>query len=163
MASYNYNYNYNGATSSSSSASAPFVSSKLRQQSFGDDSSLVDDCLATVQRLWNSLLSFCRTRGRKAAWASLLQSAHQLRRNLAWRRLFSFPHVLVAVWVLVMLWGERWVFHTTVERCAWENWEKWVRGHLLRFRVRVEADLCLFPKSRQKPRLTTLSSSPTPK
>lgn len=120
MASYSYN---NGASSSS----APFAASRLRQESFGDDSSLVDDCLATAQRLWRSLLSFCSTRGKRAAWASLLQSAHQLRRNLALSRLLSFPHVLVAVWVLVMLWGERWVFHTRVERCAWESWEKWVR------------------------------------
>lgn len=122
MASCSYN---NGASSSS----ALFNSSRLRQESssFGDDSSLVDDCLATAQRLWHSLLSFCSTRGKKAAWVSLLQSAHQLRRNLALSRLLSFPHVLVAVWVLVMLWGERWVFVNRVERCAWEHWEKWVR------------------------------------
>lgn len=124
MASYSYQ---NGAPSSSS---APFVSSKLRRQqsfTFGDDSSLVDDCFATAQRLWRMLLGFCRTRGKQAAWASLLQAAHQLRRNLVLSRLFSVPHLLVAVWLIFMLWGERWVFHTTVERCAWENWEKWVR------------------------------------
>lgn len=135
MASYNYNYSYNNGAASSSSASVPFASSKLRQQTFGDDSSLVDDCLATVQGQWNSLLSFCRTRGKSTAWASLLQFAYQVRRNLALHRLLSFPHVLVAVWVVVMLWGERWVFHTTVERCAWENWEKWVRIQVWRFRL----------------------------
>lgn len=136
MASYNYKYNYNnGAASSSSSAPVPFASSKLRQHTFGDDSSLVDDCLATVQGQWNSLLSFCRTRGKSTAWASLLQFAYQLRRNLALHRLLSFPHVLVAVWVVVMLWGERWVFHTTVERCAWENWEKWVRTRVWKYHL----------------------------
>lgn len=122
MSSYSYN---NGASSSS----APFVSSKLRQHSFADDSSLADDCLATAQRLWHSLLKFLGTQGKQAAWASLLRVAHQLRRNLVLSRLLSFPHVLVAVWVLMMLWGERWVFHTTVERCAWQNWEKWVSKH----------------------------------
>ncbi|EOO00749.1 putative cell division control protein 1 protein [Phaeoacremonium minimum UCRPA7] len=44
------------------------------------------------------------------------------------RRLLSFPHLLVMAWVFVLLWGERWVFHTRVESCHWSNWEKWPAG-----------------------------------
>lgn len=93
----------------------------------GDDSSLVDDCIASLRQAGRSLLEFLRTSGKEAAWDALRLATHQLRRNLRPRRLFSFPHALVLVWVLVLLWGEHWVFHTTVERCGWDNWEKWVR------------------------------------
>lgn len=131
MASYS---NSNGASSSASSSAArhPFGHSKLRDDyprfsSFGnDDSSLVDDCVATVRQTWHSFLQYLSTRGKRAAWEALLQSTHQFRRNLSAHRIFSFPHALVLVWVLVLLWGEHWVFHTTVERCDWSNWEKWV-------------------------------------
>lgn len=122
-----YSSSSNGTPSSS--AKTPFLPSKLNRQSyphFTDDSSLVDDCLASTRRSWHSLLRFWKTRGKQSSWALFLEVAHQLRRNMALRRLLSAPHVLVLVWVLVMLWGERWVFHTTVERCRWENWEKWV-------------------------------------
>lgn len=121
-----YSSSSNGAPSS---ANAPFLPSKLNRQNyahFADDSSLVDDCLAATRRSWHSMLRFWNTRGKQTFWAFLLEVAHQLRRNMIPRRLLSVPHVLVSVWVLVMLWGERWVFHNTVERCQWESWEKWV-------------------------------------
>lgn len=133
MASYS---NSNGASSSSSAARTPFGQSKLRDNypnfsSLGnDDSSLVDDCVATLRQAWHSFLQFLSTRGKQAAWEAVLQSTHQLQRNLSAQRIFSFPHALVLVWVLVLLWGEHWVFHTTVERCDWDNWEKWVSPHL---------------------------------
>lgn len=116
------------ASTNNGASSLSFTPARPRQNHphFGDDSSLIDDCFAGLQRSWRSLLRFWSTRGKRGAWACLLQSAQQLRRNLAMRRVFSFPHALVAVWLLVLLWGERWVFHTAVERCAWENWEKWV-------------------------------------
>ncbi|KAF3764395.1 hypothetical protein M406DRAFT_291465 [Cryphonectria parasitica EP155] len=119
-----------GSSSNGASSSSLFTHSKLRQShaNIGDDSSLLDDCFAGVQKSWQSLLVFWSTRGKRGSWDCLLQGAHQLRSNLATRRLFSFPHVLVAIWLLVLMWGERWVFHTTVERCAWENWEEWPPG-----------------------------------
>lgn len=49
-------------------------------------------------------------------------------RNLAPRRLLSFPHALVLVWMVILLWGERWVFESKVDDCAWKKWEKWVGG-----------------------------------
>lgn len=126
MASYS-NGNGNGAYYTP--ANSALQPSKLRQNypHFGDDSSLIDDCVAAARRSWRSLLRFCSTKGKKASWALLLETMRQLRRNMSTHRLVSIPHVLVLIWVLVMLWGERWVFHTTVERCRWGNWEKWVR------------------------------------
>lgn len=52
---------------------------------------------------------------------------HQIRRNLVARRVLSFPHFLFLFWMVILLWGERWVFDSKVQRCDWGNWEKWVR------------------------------------
>ena len=46
--------------------------------------------------------------------------------NGSWRHLFSLPHLLVLVWALVLLYGERWVFEEAVQACAWDGWERWV-------------------------------------
>ncbi|KAG9233163.1 hypothetical protein BJ875DRAFT_464846 [Amylocarpus encephaloides] len=37
----------------------------------------------------------------------------------------SLPHFLVAVWLFMLLWGERWVFQRAVKNCRWEDWERW--------------------------------------
>lgn len=66
--------------------------------------------------------------GRKIATIVVGTTAYYLRRNLAPRRLFSFPHFLVAVWIVILLWGERWMFDSKVETCSWDHWEKWVRN-----------------------------------
>lgn len=47
-------------------------------------------------------------------------------RNWSWRRFFSLPHLLVCVWVVALLYGERWVFEEAVRACAWDTWERWV-------------------------------------
>lgn len=88
--------------------------------------SLVDDCLAFITQACRALARFWRERGRHMVLAALVSAAHRLRQNLTYNRLFSVPHLLVAVWVVVLLWGERWIFHTKVESCHWSNWEKWV-------------------------------------
>ncbi|KAK3939693.1 hypothetical protein QBC46DRAFT_315368 [Diplogelasinospora grovesii] len=77
-----------------------------------------------VRRLWR----FWNERGRHMVVAAMVFSARRLRQNLAWHRLFSFPHLLVAFWVVLLLWGERWVFHSKVEKCRWSNWEQWPAG-----------------------------------
>ncbi len=92
-----------------------------------DDSSVVDDLRALVAHTSRSLWRFAKGRGRLLALAYLMQAARQLRRNLTARRLLSFPHAVVAVWIFVLLWGERWIFHSKVEKCHWESWERWVR------------------------------------
>ncbi|KAG7292658.1 hypothetical protein NEMBOFW57_002695 [Staphylotrichum longicolle] len=90
--------------------------------------SLFDDLRAFVAQLVRSLVRFWRERGRRMAFAALLSLAHRLRQNLTYNRLLSFPHLLVAVWVVVLLWGERWAFHSKVESCHWSSWEKWPAG-----------------------------------
>ncbi|KAG6010014.1 hypothetical protein E4U21_000455 [Claviceps maximensis] len=63
--------------------------------------------------------------GREAATTLALRTAHQIRRNLVARRVLSFPHFLFLFWMVILLWGERWVFDSKVQRCDWANWEKW--------------------------------------
>ncbi|KAI9047629.1 hypothetical protein LZ554_008342 [Drepanopeziza brunnea f. sp. 'monogermtubi'] len=41
------------------------------------------------------------------------------------RNLLRLPHLFVLVWVLALLWGERWVFQSSVESCNWKSWERW--------------------------------------
>lgn len=54
------------------------------------------------------------------------RAVRRLRRNLTLRRLLSFPHLVVAVWIFVILYGERWVFNSKVASCDWDHWENWV-------------------------------------
>ncbi|CAI0654346.1 unnamed protein product [Colletotrichum noveboracense] len=76
------------------------------------------------QRLWH----FWQTRGRRMTINMLYQAGWQLRQNLTARRLLSFPHLLVCLWMLILLWGERWVFSSRVADCRWSNWESWPAG-----------------------------------
>ncbi|KAE9577276.1 hypotheticall protein [Colletotrichum fructicola] len=76
------------------------------------------------QRLWH----FWQTRGRRMTINMLYQAGWQLRQNLTARRLLSFPHLLVCLWMLILLWGERWVFSSRVADCRWSNWEGWPAG-----------------------------------
>ncbi|KAL1836871.1 hypothetical protein VTK73DRAFT_4897 [Phialemonium thermophilum] len=109
---------YHAAASSSSSSSSPFRDRH--------DSSLLDDLFALVAHAARSLRTFWHERGRDLTVAFLAYVARQLRRNLTVARLLSLPHLLVAFWVVVLLWGERWVFQSAVSKCHWSNWESWV-------------------------------------
>ena len=91
-----------------------------------NSTSLLDDLRTLVAQVVRALVRFWRERGRRMAYATVLSLAHRLRQNLTYRRLVSFPHLLVAAWVVVLLWGERWAFHSKVESCHWSNWESWV-------------------------------------
>ncbi|KAG6017514.1 hypothetical protein E4U54_006799 [Claviceps lovelessii] len=63
--------------------------------------------------------------GREAAVTLALRTAHQIRRNMVPRRVFSFPHFLFLFWMVILLWGERWLFDSKVQKCDWGKWEKW--------------------------------------
>ena len=43
------------------------------------------------------------------------------------RRLLRLPTVIFALWFFVLIWGERRVFHSSINACKWDQWEKWVR------------------------------------
>lgn len=121
----------NGGPPSSSAGYAPHAASNLRQNySHFEDQDPVGDFMRFVRRQVQSLHRFWNARGKRATLAFLLEVAHQLRRNLTLRRLSSFPHLMVVIWAVVLLWGERWIFHTKVESCHWSNWEKWVMTSL---------------------------------
>jgi ethanolamine phosphate phosphodiesterase len=91
-----------------------------------NSSSLLDNLRAFMANAVRALVRFWRDRGRHMALAAMLSMAHRMRQNLTYQRLLSFPHLVVAVWVVLLLWGERWAFHSKVESCHWSNWEKWV-------------------------------------
>ncbi|ROW10866.1 hypothetical protein VPNG_05392 [Cytospora leucostoma] len=123
-----YAISSNGAPSSSPNYT-PFVPSNLRQnQPQTEEDDPIGDFMNFIQRHWQRALRFWNAKGKRITLALLLQTAHQLRRNLVTSRLFSFPHLLVLLWVFVLLWGERWIFHTKVESCDWSDWEKWPSG-----------------------------------
>lgn len=50
----------------------------------------------------------------------------QVKRNMTSKRLLSFPHLLAFFWMLLLLWGERWIYTNHVNVCDWKSWEKWV-------------------------------------
>ncbi|KAK4659288.1 hypothetical protein QC762_108850 [Podospora pseudocomata] len=94
----------------------------------GNNTSLVEDFVAFVKKALRALVKFWRERGRRMVVTAIYNAVHQIKRNLTYNRILSVPHLLVGFWVVVLLWGERWTFHSMVENCAWENWENWPAG-----------------------------------
>jgi hypothetical protein len=114
--------NYIPHASTSSSSSYPRQQPELR--------SLTETLIAEAQSLYNRLQRYSNGRGRVLTLGLAMQFAHRLKMNLAARRLLSFPHLLVALWVIILLWGERWTFTSKVDSCDWDHWEKWVSRKL---------------------------------
>lgn len=88
--------------------------------------SICDEILACFGVMLGQLWGYINGRGRQVAWSWAMKAAHQIRKNMTRQRLLSFPHLLVALWILVMLWGERWVFASRIRSCDWDHWEDWV-------------------------------------
>jgi hypothetical protein len=74
-----------------------------------------------MQRLWDRQ-SYSSVSTHRSRIPRLLRNAQ------TWnpRRLLSLPHLFVAIWALVLLWGERWAFKSAIEACEWGKWERWV-------------------------------------
>ncbi|KAH9894598.1 hypothetical protein F4778DRAFT_747587 [Xylariomycetidae sp. FL2044] len=121
MSSYSNGYGY--GYSSSTSTSYDYGS-----RNNPDFQSICDDIYTGVARTLHNLGAYINGRGKHKAWNMLVRGGQQARRNLVRRRLLSFPHLLVALWVLVMLWGERWIFASKVRSCDWDHWEDWPAG-----------------------------------
>ncbi|KAH7027516.1 uncharacterized protein B0I36DRAFT_364705 [Microdochium trichocladiopsis] len=116
---------YQPATSSSSASHRHYSAGTP----FGDDhTSPCDDITAGCTAVFSRLLAYLKGPGLQAAMNLAARAGHQLRRNAVRRRLLSFPHVLVALWMVLMLWGERWVFAGKVRDCDWHHWEHWPPG-----------------------------------
>ncbi|KAL3423482.1 calcineurin-like phosphoesterase [Phlyctema vagabunda] len=58
----------------------------------------------------------------------LPRSLRQAQRAFSIRKLLSLPHLLAAIWLVVLLWGERWVFQNSIAECDWDKWERWPAG-----------------------------------
>jgi len=61
-----------------------------------------------------------------AALARLPRTLRNAPRKLSRRSIINVPNTLIAIWVLVLLWGERWVFQSSIKACDWKVWERWV-------------------------------------
>jgi hypothetical protein len=95
-------------------------------QSIGHVLSVNAQQLAHQLRIWAS------GPGKRMAMSASERVARRIQRNLTSRRLLSFPHLLVLIWVIALLYGERWVFNSKVASCDWDHWEKWVCLTLLK-------------------------------
>jgi hypothetical protein len=113
------------------------------------DLSVSERALLSSRRLAWKIWIWLQGPGRHMATVSALRFTERLQKNLAPRRLFSFPHLLVACWIVILLWGERWVFDSKVDSCDWENWEDWVR-HIRRLSAPAEALLTTSVAQRHK-------------
>lgn len=163
MARYSSDYGTTQQSTHSNAFSSAFHHNSHRHV----DSSLIDDCLAGVKAAARSSWRFWKASGRHLVFAFLVNMLRRVRHNLAMRRLLSFPHALVAVWLLLLLWGERWVFHSRVESCHWSSWENWVCWLQLTFchalckkKTGTEANAGTFHSLQEQPP-TASSSSPT--
>lgn len=90
--------------------------------------SIWDDIMAGSRNMMRRVWIYGNGRGRQKAWALAAKAGHQLRRNMVRRRLLSFPHLLIGLWFLVLLWGESWTFASKVNQCDWDHWEDWPPG-----------------------------------
>lgn len=90
------------------------------------ESTLADDAAVQLGRWARWAWDYARGPGRARARVAATRGLHRAGVNLQARRVLSFPHVLVVFWLVVLLWGERWVFESKVDDCAWHNWEEWV-------------------------------------
>lgn len=115
--------------SNGSSPNAGYYSPSRRHLAATNDDTLSATCfqllantMRSLQRLWLEVRAY----GPGILGVALGRASWRLRRNMTARRIFSFPHFLVGFWLLLLLWGEYWVFDHRVEDCRWDNWEQWV-------------------------------------
>jgi hypothetical protein len=90
---------------------------------------LPTDLSLQVHRFWNTPFSdmdFTRHQGSPVLRALRYVAPRPC--NWRPRTWANLPHALVAVWLFMLLWGERWVFQSALQQCRWEGWERWVRN-----------------------------------
>ncbi|KAH0492491.1 hypothetical protein TgHK011_007441 [Trichoderma gracile] len=92
------------------------------------DLSVAEEIYRGLASLLRLLWQWVKGPGMHRAAAAAAVVMRQVRRNMTARRLLSFPHLLAFFWMLLLLWGERWIFTSHVSVCDWKNWEKWPKG-----------------------------------
>ena len=58
-------------------------------------------------------------------------------REFYWPSLLTFTNLLRLSWILLICWGERHVYHSSMSACQWENWESWVFSYLHSFLIEI--------------------------
>lgn len=113
---------------------APLPRSRSSRDHFAEPPSILrilaglpTELFAIMQRLWdrnsNSYTSVSTNSSQLSkSWRGLRES------NWNPRRLLCLPHFFVGLWLVLLLWGERWVFQDSIKACRWDNWERWVRN-----------------------------------
>ncbi|KAM0262933.1 hypothetical protein ACHAQJ_001528 [Trichoderma viride] len=89
------------------------------------DLSVAEEIYRGVASLLHLLWKWIKGPGMHKVAILAARVLHQIRRNLTARRLLSFPHVLVVLWMLLLFWGERWIYTNHVNVCDWKSWERW--------------------------------------
>ncbi|KAL5346229.1 hypothetical protein ACLOAV_008497 [Pseudogymnoascus australis] len=72
-----------------------------------------------------ALRTLDKPRGAIARLPSTLRNARRAARRPTLRSFVNVPNAFIAIWFLLLLWGERWAFHSAIKQCRWENWERW--------------------------------------
>ncbi|KAI1502989.1 putative manganese ion homeostasis [Biscogniauxia marginata] len=118
---YGYGYGHQSATSYYSTS----YDEDYGPRDHSDFQSICDDIAAGAKSLLRRAWAYGNGPGKQMAWSLAMRAAYQFRRNMIRRRIFSLPHLLVVLWMVVMLWGERWTFANKVRSCDWDHWEDW--------------------------------------
>jgi hypothetical protein len=90
------------------------------------DLSVAEEIYRGVAELLRLAWKWIRGPGLHRVAVLVARVLHQIKRNLAAKRLLSFPHLLAFLWMILLLWGERWIYANHVNVCDWRSWEKWV-------------------------------------
>ncbi|KAI1326955.1 hypothetical protein F5Y16DRAFT_216938 [Xylariaceae sp. FL0255] len=125
MASPSYRTSYGSGPSGYTPSSSSAFHSRSSHDHHHGGVSIWDEIMANSGSLVRRIWAYAR---RQSASGIARKGMFQLRRNIVRRRLLSFPHLLVALWAVVLLWGERWTFATKVQTCDWDHWEDWPAG-----------------------------------
>ncbi|KAI2626407.1 hypothetical protein GGS21DRAFT_530269 [Xylaria nigripes] len=110
------------------SASNHYSPAVYSSSSYDSGASICEDFVDWLKSLSRRIWRYGHDHGRRLVSNLAIRGGQQLRRNLVRRRLLSFPHLLVGLWVLILLWGERWIFASNVQSCDWDHWEDWPQG-----------------------------------
>ena len=106
---------------------APYDNQQYSRKSHDESASstqfLYDDLSQEVQRLITQPNTILNGKTRERSFFILNVSFHRL---LHFLRPSRTKLGLVLIWLLVLWWGERRVFKSSIEGCQWDLWEAWV-------------------------------------
>src|SRR5580700_8362624 len=69
-------------------------------------------------------------------WRQLQYSRFNLRATL------NLPNLCILLWIVILLWGERWVFSSSIAACEWAGWENWVSFPVISMCCELQVTSC---------------------